>query len=127
MEECGFVSTLHFLLHQSSLTWIDPELANGWDSDATSAESTQWYNVDFGRATQLTGCELAFFVDGGSFALPLSYDILRLENGNWVKIFGFGEQLVANGKFLSTRVDALFLYSDWDHTLWEFASHSRTC
>lgn len=53
--------------------------------------------MDFGTATQLVGCELAFFVDGGDFALPLSYDILRLENGNWVKIFGFGEQLLANG------------------------------
>ncbi|CZT18078.1 uncharacterized protein RCC_03918 [Ramularia collo-cygni] len=81
--------------------WFYPELPNGWDSNTTSTESTQWYNVDFGQATLLVGCELAFFVDddGGDYALPLSYDILRFdESGEWVKIVGFGEsRLVANG------------------------------
>ncbi|SMR46748.1 unnamed protein product [Zymoseptoria tritici ST99CH_1E4] len=78
--------------------WFYPELANGWDSDSTSSESTQWYNIDFGQATTLVGCELAFYVnDGEGFALPLNYDILKLVNGSWVKIVGFGENLIANG------------------------------
>lgn len=78
--------------------WFYPELPNGWDSDATSAESTQWYNIDFNQTTTLVGCELAFFVnDSANFALPLNYDILKFVNGNYVKIYGFGEQLIANG------------------------------
>jgi hypothetical protein len=77
--------------------WFWPELPNGWDSDATSVGSTQWYTIDFGAATQLAGCELAFYADGNEFVLPATYDIQRLENGNWVKIYGNGDQLVANG------------------------------
>jgi hypothetical protein len=78
--------------------WFYPEMPNGWDSDSTTSESTQWYNIDFGQSTNLVGCELSFYVnDSEGFALPLNYDILKLVNGNWVKIYGFGEQLVANG------------------------------
>ncbi|PNS18056.1 hypothetical protein CAC42_4015 [Sphaceloma murrayae] len=77
--------------------WFYPELPHGWDSDATSGDSTQWYNIDFGSATQVSACELAFFADGGSFDLPTYYDILKLDGSNWVKIYGFGENLIANG------------------------------
>lgn len=77
--------------------WFYPELPNGWDSDATDADSQQWFAIDFGSATELTGCELAFFDDGSEFSVPASYDIEQLIDGNWVKIVGQGDQIVANG------------------------------
>ncbi|KAF4547394.1 Hypothetical protein D9617_43g040100 [Elsinoe fawcettii] len=77
--------------------WFYPQLPNGWDSDSTTADSTQWYNIDFGSATQVSGAELAFFTDGNTFDLPTYYDILRYDGSNWVKIYGFGENLIANG------------------------------
>ncbi|KAF2224187.1 Six-hairpin glycosidase-like protein [Elsinoe ampelina] len=77
--------------------WFYPQLPNGWESDATTADSTQWYNIDFGSATQVSGAELAFFTDGSTFDLPTYYDILRYDGSNWIKIYGFGENLIANG------------------------------
>ncbi|USW57870.1 Putative coagulation factor 5/8 domain, six-hairpin glycosidase superfamily [Septoria linicola] len=80
--------------------WFMPELANGWDSDATSGSSQQWYAIDFGTATSLTGCELAFYDDGNTFAVPADYDIQRWDGSNWVKIQGngaFGDKALANG------------------------------
>lgn len=80
--------------------WFFAEVANGWNSDATSAASTQFYSIDFGGATSLTGCELAFYDDGDTFAVPTDYDILRYDNDAWVKIQGdgaFGDAALANG------------------------------
>lgn len=78
-------------------TWFFPELPNGWNSDAQSVDSTQWYTIDFGTSTSLSGCTLAFYDDGATFIAPPTYDILQLVNGAWVKIYGYGETLLANG------------------------------
>ncbi|KAF7188098.1 Beta-L-arabinobiosidase [Pseudocercospora fuligena] len=77
--------------------WFYPELPQGWDSNATEAASQQWYAIDFGSATELTGCELAFFADGDDFEAPSTYDVQQLVDGEWVKIVGEGEQVIANG------------------------------
>ena len=76
--------------------WFFPEEPNGWDSAATSADSQQWYTIDFGQSTTLVGCQLAFYADN-NFAVPQWYDIQQLVNGNWVKIYGYGETVIGNG------------------------------
>ncbi|TKX20774.1 F5/8 type C domain-containing protein [Elsinoe australis] len=77
--------------------WFYPEQPQGWDSDATPEDSDQWYTIDFGAPTQVSAAELAFFVDGDDFDLPTYYDILRYDGTNWIKIYGFGENLIGNG------------------------------
>ena len=80
--------------------WFMPELPNGWNSDAQSGASTQYYNINFGSATTLTGCELYFYDDGNTFLTPTDYDILRYDGSNFVKIQGngaFGDRALANG------------------------------
>lgn len=77
--------------------WFFPELPNGWNSNATEEDSQQWYAIDFGADTSLTSAELAFFADDGDFALPKDYTVLSWDNGEWKKIVGEGDQLVANG------------------------------
>jgi hypothetical protein len=77
--------------------WFWPELPNGWTSDATTKVSQQWYAIDFGKDTTLTGAELAFYTDGNDIALPSNYVVSSWVNGQWKKIVGNGDQLLANG------------------------------
>jgi hypothetical protein len=77
--------------------WFFPELPNGWNSNATEQDSEQWYAIDFGSDTALSSAELAFFVDEGEYALPSDYVVSSWVDGQWVKIEGDGEELVANG------------------------------
>ncbi|KXT12720.1 hypothetical protein AC579_5208 [Pseudocercospora musae] len=77
--------------------WFYPELPQAWDSNATEEASQQWYAIDFGTATELTGRELAFFADGHDFEAPATYDIQQVVDGEWVTIDGEGEPVVANG------------------------------
>ena len=78
-----------------------PEAPNGWESDATSADSQQWYTINFGSSTTLSSCELAFFADNGTYAIPKDYTIQKLVGSDWVKIAGFGEQLIGTCKLHS--------------------------
>jgi hypothetical protein len=77
--------------------WFWPELPNGWTSDATTKVSQQWYAIDFGKDTTLSSAELAFYTDGNDFALPSNYVVSSWVNGQWKKIVGNGDQLLANG------------------------------
>jgi hypothetical protein len=45
----------------------------------------------------LSSAELAFFVDGEEYALPSDYVVSSWVGGQWEKIEGEGEELVANG------------------------------
>lgn len=77
--------------------WFFPELPQGWDSNATDADSEQWYAIDFGNSTEVSSCELAFFVDGEDFALPKDYAIQQFDGSSWTDIWSGGPELVANG------------------------------
>lgn len=76
--------------------WFFPELPNGWNSNTTEADSQQWYAIDFGNATEITGVELAFFSDEADYALPSDYHIQKGENGKWSDVWT-APSLVANG------------------------------
>ena len=77
--------------------WFFPELPNGWNSEATEQDSQQWYAIDFGSSTALSSAELSFFVDDAEYALPSNYVVSSWFDGQWKKIEGYGEELVANG------------------------------
>jgi hypothetical protein len=77
--------------------WFWPELPNGWTSNATVEDSQQWYAVDFGNVTTLSSAELAFYTDDDDFALPSDYVVSSWVDGEWEKIEGDGDELVANG------------------------------
>jgi hypothetical protein len=77
--------------------WFWPELPNGWISNATVEDSQQWYAVDFGNVTTLSSAELAFYTDDDDFALPSDYVVSSWVDGEWEKIEGDGDELVANG------------------------------
>ncbi|KAK4616293.1 hypothetical protein CLAFUW4_09836 [Fulvia fulva] len=76
--------------------WFFPELKNGWDSDATDADSEQFYQVDFGSDTSFTSVELAFFADDGDYVLPSEYKLQQNDGGSWSDIWTTPE-LIANG------------------------------
>lgn len=79
-------------------TWFFPEFPHGWWSEKQTQQSEQWYNVDFGSAgVEVSGAEIALFVDDGDYALPLDYTISEFVNNEFVKIEGEGDALVANG------------------------------
>jgi hypothetical protein len=77
--------------------WFFPELPNGWNSNATAGDSQQWYAIDFGNSTTLSSAELAFFADDDEYALPSDYVVSSWVDGDWAKIEGDGDELVANG------------------------------
>lgn len=77
--------------------WFFPELPNGWNSNATEEDSQQWFAIDFGQSTALSSAELAFFTDGGDYALPSNYSLSSWINGTWTAIDVDGDGLVANG------------------------------
>lgn len=79
-------------------TWFFPQLLHGWWSDKVANDSEQWYTVDFGpNGVDVSGAEIALYVDSGDFALPTDYVISEYVNNAWAKIEGEGERLVANG------------------------------
>ncbi|CAO1638130.1 unnamed protein product [Sympodiomycopsis kandeliae] len=78
--------------------WFYPEFPHGWWSDKVADQSEQWYAINFGNdPIEVSGAEIALFVDKGDFALPLDYVVSEWKDGQWVKIQGEGDRLVANG------------------------------
>lgn len=75
--------------------WFFPELANGWDSDATSA--AQWLTVDFGKPVRLSRAELAFFGDGKQYAAPSEYRLQVPSQDGWRDLDVKGQAAIANG------------------------------
>lgn len=61
--------------------WFYPELPNGWNSAPSS--SWQWYEVDFGRAMDVSAAELAFFEDGKQYSAPDAVIVEYWHSGRW--------------------------------------------
>jgi F5/8 type C domain len=62
-------------------TWFFPELPNGWSS--APGEANQWYAIDLGKPVSIGRAELAFFADGKQFAVPQSYRLQAMVDGQW--------------------------------------------
>lgn len=75
--------------------WFFEELGNGWSSSPDQQD--QWYSIDFGRPVRLERAEIAFFDNGGRFAVPESYSIQSLQNGKWQDVNLTGDRPVSNG------------------------------
>ncbi|KAH8885556.1 six-hairpin glycosidase [Thozetella sp. PMI_491] len=81
--------------------WFWTELVNGYDSAVGDGSASQWYSIDFGNATAISGAELAFHAGsvGGQFAVPLGYSIEYLgSDSTWRALPGATlDEPIANG------------------------------
>ncbi|NJR79505.1 MGH1-like glycoside hydrolase domain-containing protein [Sphingomonas corticis] len=75
--------------------WFMPELGNGWSS--APAPAAQWYAVDFGKPVSLSRAELAFFADGGRYAVPRGYRVQAWVDGTWQDLRARADAPLANG------------------------------
>lgn len=71
-----------------------PENDHGWSSQA--GERAPWLQVDFGKATELSSAELAFFADA-QHAAPTGYTIEAQVDGRWQKVTAEQDAPLANG------------------------------
>jgi hypothetical protein len=71
-----------------------PENDHGWSSQA--GEREPWLQVEFGKPTELSSAELAFFVDA-KHAVPASYAIEAQVDGRWRMLAAEQEAPITNG------------------------------
>ncbi|WIA57602.1 discoidin domain-containing protein [Sphingobium sp. WTD-1] len=76
-------------------TWFFPEMPNGWSS--APGEANQWYAIDLGKPVSIGRAELAFFADGKQFAVPQSYRLQAMVDGQWRDVATPKGAPIANG------------------------------
>lgn len=80
--------------------WFFPEteISNGWDTPAGDG-SEIWYQIDFGKSTEMKSAEVAFFENSAQqFDVPSAYRIQTSQSGEWKDVSkGRYEKALANG------------------------------
>jgi hypothetical protein len=83
----------------------ETEIANGWNSPVGNGNEI-WYQIDFGKSTEMKSAEIAFFANTTQkFDVPSDYRIQTSQSGSWKD--------VSNGKFDKALANGITKAS-WD-------------
>lgn len=66
-------------------TWYFPEIINRW-STAGSVKSTDWFQIDFEKNTDLSSVKMYLFTDGNTFDVPDKFTIEYKSGADWMPV-----------------------------------------
>jgi hypothetical protein len=80
--------------------WFFPNVRNYWSTEGSTNEK-DWYALDFGQLTTISGAELYFYGDDTKFKAPTDYKVQAWDGADWKDIAGISAEPavpIANGE-----------------------------